>query len=109
MTFHWGDLHSFKAVIAQLDLTFTYFSARGTPLRATMALVLRQYEESQAFGPQNPTSGTPRPHRVHRVQRGRDPRPDRRARYYGDSTRWRLLADGERRSPIRWRCGPGRC
>lgn len=91
VTFHWGDLHSFKAVIAHLDLTFTYFSSTGTPLRATMGLVLRQYEESQAFGKQNPTSGTPRPHRVHRVQAGET--LDRiSAQYYGDSTKWRLLA-----------------
>jgi len=91
VTFHWGDLHSFKAVIAQLELTFTYFSSTGTPLRAMMRLVLRQYEESQAFGKQNPTSGTPRPHRVHRVLAGET--LDRiSAQYYGDSTRWRMLA-----------------
>jgi len=92
VTFHWGDLHSFKAVVTDLDLTFTYFSSTGTPLRATVALTLRQYEPSAAFGPQNPTSGTPRPHRVHRVQSGET--LDRiAARYYGDSTRWRALAD----------------
>ena len=27
VTFHWGNLHSYKAVIAHLDLTFTYFSS----------------------------------------------------------------------------------
>ncbi|MCL3861857.1 LysM peptidoglycan-binding domain-containing protein [Actinotalea sp. K2] len=91
VTFHWGDLHSFKAVVAQLDLTFTYFSSTGIPLRATLALTLKQYEPSKAFGPQNPTSGTPSPHRVHRVQSGET--LDRiAARYYGDSTRWRSLA-----------------
>jgi Contractile injection system tube protein/LysM domain len=89
--FHWGDLHSFKAVITDLQLVFTYFSASGIPLRAKMGLTMQQYEESQAFGPQNPTSGTPRPHRVHRVQPGET--LDRiAARYYGDSTRWRSLA-----------------
>ena len=36
-------------------------------------------------------TGTPRPHRVHRVQPGET--LDRiSARYYGDSTRWRQLA-----------------
>lgn len=89
--FHWGQLHSFKAVITQLSLRFTYFSSAGSPLRASVDLSLMQYEESRAFGPQNPTSGTPNPHRVHRVQPGET--LDRiAARYYGDSTRWRQIA-----------------
>lgn len=91
VTFHWGDLHSFPAVVSDLSLTFTYFSSTGMPLRAHMDLALQQYEPSRAFGPQNPTSGTPRPHRVHRVQPGET--LDRiSARYYGDATQWRLLA-----------------
>lgn len=91
VTFNWGDLHSFRAVITELEMTFTYFSSTGVPLRANMSLSLRQYEPSSAFGPQNPTSGTPRPHRVHRIQPGET--LDRiSARYYGDSTKWRALA-----------------
>lgn len=89
--FHWGTLHSFKAVVTSLGLSFTYFSATGTPLRAKVALGLLQFAESAAFGPQNPTSGTPDPHRVHRVQPGET--LDRiSARYYGDSTQWRQIA-----------------
>ena len=91
VTFHWGDLHSFKAVVQDLRLTFTYFSSTGVPLRAQLHLELMQYERSNAFGPQNPTSGTPKPSRVHRVQPGET--LDRiSARYYGDATRWRVLA-----------------
>jgi hypothetical protein len=91
VTFHWADLHSFPAVVVNLDLAFTYFSSSGVPLRAQLSLDLRQFEPSQAFGPQNPTSGTPKPHRVHRVQPGET--LDRiSARYYGDATQWRLLA-----------------
>jgi hypothetical protein len=89
--FHWGNVHSFKAVVSSLNLQFTYFSSTGVPLRAKVSLSLTQYEESQAFGPQNPTSGTPHPHRVHRVQPGET--LDRiSAKYYGDSTRWRQIA-----------------
>jgi hypothetical protein len=91
VTFHWGDLHSFPAVVTNLSLNFTYFSATGRPLRATASLSLQQYAKSDAFGPQNPTSGTPNPHRVHRVQPGET--LDRiSAKYYGDSTQWRRLA-----------------
>lgn len=91
VTFHWGSLNAFKAVVSDLELTFTYFSSTGVPLRAQAKLTLRQFEPSLAFGPQNPTSGTPRPHRVHRVQPGET--LDRiSAQYYGDATRWRVLA-----------------
>lgn len=91
VTFHWGDLHSFRAVVSDLRLSFTYFSSGGVPLRAEIQLELRQYESSDALGRQNPTSGTPKPGRVHRVQPGET--LDRiSARYYGDSTQWRRLA-----------------
>lgn len=90
--FHWGAMHSFKAVITDLELSFVYFAPDGTPLRARLELTLTQYEEEAAFGPQNPTSGTPRPHRTHRVQRGET--LDRiAAQHYGDATRWRPIAE----------------
>ena len=90
--FHWGEnLVSFPSVIQDLTINFTYFSSAGTPLRAVANLTLKQYEDDDAFGPQNPTSGTPKPHRVHRVQPGET--LDRiSARYYGDATKWRALA-----------------
>jgi hypothetical protein len=92
VTFNWGDFHSFKAVVSSLSLTFEYFSSSGTPLRARAAITLTQYQEDMAFGPQNPTSGTPRPHRVHRVQPGET--LDRiSALHFGDSTKWRRIAD----------------
>ena len=93
VVFHWGDLHSFKAVISSLQLTFVYFSSTGIPLRARLDMVLTQYQQELAFGPQNPTSGTPFPHRVHRVQPGET--LDRiAALHFGDPTQWRRIADG---------------
>ena len=90
--FHWGDMHTFKAVISSMDLTFTYFSANGVPLRANVSISLTQYEPEANWGPQNPTSGTPAPQRLHQVQKGET--LDRiSARHYKDSTKWRLIAD----------------
>ena len=89
--FHWGDLHSFKSVLTSLDLAFVYFAGDGTPLRARADVILTQFEQDAAFGPQNPTSGTPKPHRVHRVGPGET--LDRiAATHYGDPTRWRDIA-----------------
>jgi len=90
--FHWGDMHTFKAVITSMDLKFTYFSAAGVPLRATADINLTQYEPEANWGPQNPTSGTPSPHRLHQVNKGET--LDRiAARHYKDSTKWRVIAD----------------
>jgi len=92
VTFHWGTaLHTFKAIVSSLDVTFTYFSSEGLPLRANVEASFEQYEADQTWARQNPTSGTPSPHRTHQVQPGET--LDRiAARYYGDSTRWRAIA-----------------
>lgn len=105
VVFHWGDLHSFRAVVSDLRLSFTYFSSAGVPLRAEIGLELRQYESSDALGPQNPTSGTPKPSRVHRIQPGET--LDRiSARYYGNSTQWRRLATANNiEDPLALRAG----
>jgi hypothetical protein len=90
--FGWGThLSTFKAVITNLEVTFTYFSDQGVPLRANVELSLEQYEPDDTWGAQNPTSGTPTPDRSHQVQVG-DTLDRLAARYYGDSTKWRVIA-----------------
>jgi nucleoid-associated protein YgaU len=90
--FHWGThLHSFKAVITSTNITFTYFSNEGMPLRANVDLSLEQFEPDANWGPQNPTSRTPKPKRTHQIQVG-DTLDRIAARYYGDSTKWRDIA-----------------
>jgi LysM repeat protein len=90
--FHWGThVHTFKAVVVSTDVTFTYFSEEGLPLRASVELALEQYEADANWGAQNPTSGTPNPKRTHQVQPGET--LDRiAAKYYADSTQWRAIA-----------------
>jgi nucleoid-associated protein YgaU len=72
-------------------VAFTYFSNEGLPLRATVDLSLEQFEPDANWGPQNPTSGTPKPKRTHQIQVG-DTLDRIAARYYGDSTKWRDIA-----------------
>ena len=87
----WGSYKSFEAVVEAIDLKYTYFASNGTPLRAQVKLALKQaHDDEKAF--QNPTSHTPRPHRVHIALPGET--LDRIAwRYYGSSARWRRLAE----------------
>ena len=90
--FHWGtSLHSFKAVVKSIEVGFTYFSSEGLPLRANVEMRLEQYEPDANWGPQNPTSGTPNPNRIHQVQVG-DTLDRISGRYYGDPTQWRAIA-----------------
>jgi nucleoid-associated protein YgaU len=92
VTFHWGPLHSFKAVVERLQIKFTYFAADGMPLRAKADLALKQFEDDAVKPLQNPTSHTPSLQTVHRLVAGET--LDRlAARHYADATRWRLIAE----------------
>lgn len=89
----WGQLRSFKAVIEQMSVTYTYFAEDGMPLRAKAELTLKQYEDEKTARPlQNPTSHTQDLHAVHRLVQGET--LDRVAAVrYGDPNRWRLIAE----------------
>jgi len=92
VSFHWGtNIHTFKAIIKSLNVTFTYFSNEGLPLRANVEVALEQFEPDATWARQNPTSGTPSPSRTHQVGPG-DTLDRIAARYYGDSTMWRDIA-----------------
>ena len=93
VTFHWGtNIHTFKSIIKSLNVTFTYFSNEGLPLRANVQASFTQFEPDANWTRQNPTSGTPSPQRTHQVGPG-DTLDRIAARYYGDATLWRQIAD----------------
>jgi len=101
----WGRLNSFKCVVLSVTLTFTYFAANGTPLRARAKLGLKQFSDETRPILQNPTSGTRTRDRLHEVKPGET--LDRIAyQAYGDSTVWRIIADRNRiMDPLRLRTG----
>lgn len=88
----WGTLTSFKAIIEQLQVSYTYFAEDGTPLRAKVDVSLKQWHDEKVRPLQNPTSHTEELHSVHRLVAGET--LDRIAStYYRDPSRWRLIAD----------------
>ena len=105
VVFRWGKFRSFKAVVEQVSVNYTYFSKSGDPLRARVSLTLKQLEDDKKFPAQNPTSGTPAPQRSHMVQPGET--LDRIAwQHYGDATKWRAIAAANRiRDPFSLRPG----
>ena len=91
--FRWGtQIPTFKAIITSMQVSFTYFSSEGMPLRSNVEMSLEQFEADDNWGRQNPTSGTPKPNRTHQVRVG-DTLDRVAAKYYGDSTKWRSIAD----------------
>lgn len=92
VVFNWGSLKSFEAIISSLTVTLNYFSPTGVPLRAKVPITLTQYKQENLYPPQNPTSGTPWPHGVHRVAPGET--LDRiAAKHFADPNAWRRIAE----------------
>lgn len=98
--FQWGKTWSFEAVINSLKLQFTLFDTDGKPLRATADLTFQQIKDPKHLAPQNPTSAGAGGERVWRVQAG-DTLAWIAYREYGDSTKWRLIADANRLHRVR--------
>jgi hypothetical protein len=89
--FIWGKAWSFEAVMTSLSVTFTLFLPDGTPVRATAKVTFQQVKDTKDL-PQNPTSGGIAGQRLWTVREG--DRLDLIAHdEYGDTSRWRLIAD----------------
>lgn len=98
--FQWGQTWLFKAVIASITQKFTMFIHDGTPVRATLNVTFRQVEDEGALAKQNPTSGGTGGERLWTVSEG-DTLGWIAHKEYGDTTKWRQIAEANRLSRVR--------
>lgn len=93
VTFVWGKITLFSAVVESVEITYTMFAVDGTPIRAKADVAFKQNEllGDDIIPAQNPTSRTdPRKTRYAYARQ----RLDQIAfEEYGDSRYWRLLAE----------------
>lgn len=93
VSFVWGKITLFNAVVEKVEITYTMFAPDGTPIRAKASVNLKQNEllGDDIIPAQNPTSRTD-------SRKTRYANMHERLDYiafeeYGDSRYWRLLAE----------------
>jgi LysM repeat protein len=86
----WGT-ESFKGVIESLNLTFVLFTPIGVPLRAKIALTLKEYRPVNIQVRQSPKN-SPNVDKSYVVCRG-DTLSGIASAFYGDPTQWRAIAE----------------
>lgn len=90
--FQWGKTWSFKAVITDVRQKFTLFAYDGTPVRASLDVTFMQAKEGGKYPGQNPTT-VGKPGYRRRIVREGDTIDWIAHEEYGDSARWRHIAD----------------
>jgi len=98
--FQWGPAWSFVAVITSITQKFTLFSADGTPVRATLDVTFQQITDDSQLPGTNPTSGGMGGERLWTVKHG-DSLASIAYEVYGDTARWRTIADANRLTSVR--------
>jgi hypothetical protein len=98
VTFAWGRVLTFQAVVTQLGLQFTLFRPDGTPIRAQASITLVQVEAALQMSSaassakrQNPTTTGVAGRSAHVVRAG-DSLASIAYAAYDDPTRWREIA-----------------
>ncbi|NTV64091.1 MAG: LysM peptidoglycan-binding domain-containing protein [Oscillochloris sp.] len=98
--FQWGQSWTFDAVITAITQCFTLFLGNGTPVRAKLDVTFQQSSDPEMQPNQNPTSGGLGGERLWTVSAG-DTLAWIAFKEYGDSTKWRRIADANRLSNVR--------
>jgi nucleoid-associated protein YgaU len=98
--FQWGPAWSFEAVITSITQKFTLFASDGTPVRATLDVTFQQIRDEADEKNQNPTSGGTGGEHQWTVQVG-DTLQSIAYEMYGDTARWREIADANRLTSVR--------
>jgi LysM repeat protein len=104
VSFIW-DKNIFKGVVESLNITYVLFTPEGVPLRAKLALVLKEYRPVEIQVKERPKS-SPNVEKSYTVRRG-DTLSSIAAAVYRDPAAWREIARANRiRDPRR--LAPGR-
>jgi Contractile injection system tube protein len=89
--FSWGQGLSFRAIVESIQQKFTVFNPHGIPLRASLAVTFREYKTlEEQLNELNLQSSD---HSKQYVVRRNDTLSRIAFDQYGDSSRWRVIAD----------------
>jgi len=83
---------AFRCVLASADQRFTMFLPDGTPVRARLSVVFREYAEVELETQRGFFAGPPTLHNI----TAKDTLVGLAAEYLGDPARWREIADANR-------------
>lgn len=90
LVLHWGAKSYFEVYVKQVDAKYTMFDEGGTPIRATVKVMLEELPQDPKG--QNPTSGGNAGRRTHGVVAG-DSLPSIAYQEYRRPSYWRALAE----------------
>lgn len=93
--FQWGGSWSFRAVVTSLSVRYTLFMQDGTPVRATATVSLEEASDEADQPGTNPTSYSESGMR-RRTVRPKDTLALIAYEEYGDSSKWRHIAEANR-------------
>jgi nucleoid-associated protein YgaU len=106
ITFLWGMGLSFRAIVDNVQQKFTLFNPAGIPVRATLTMSFKEYKTlEEQLSELNLQSAD---HSKRRTVRRRDTLASIAFEEYGDTAKWRVIADkNAERLPSLRRLQPG--